>query len=99
MAYEAALLPLALSDIDEICLYYAQFYPGTAQRFLDELERGFDALAENPFMYQVSDINKSYRRFIVRDYLVFYKINEEKTQVNVYRVLHGKRDIEKTLLS
>jgi len=34
MTYEVKLLNLAESDLDEICLYLSQFYPGTPGRFI-----------------------------------------------------------------
>jgi plasmid stabilization system protein ParE len=51
MAYELQLLERAVEDIDAICRYLAQFYPGTAGRFLDSLERSLDGLTQNPYMY------------------------------------------------
>jgi addiction module RelE/StbE family toxin len=92
--YEALLLRQAVEDIDDICRYLARFYPGTTGRFLDDLERSMEGLARNPYMYAVYGNNRIYRRMIVQDYLVFYKIVRTKKLVRVYRVLHGKRNIE-----
>jgi addiction module RelE/StbE family toxin len=93
MIYEVKLLKRAVEDIDTICRYLAQFYPGTAGRFLDNLEQAMDGLAHNPYMYAGYEHNKLYRRMIVQDYLVFYRIFKTGKTVRIYRVLHGKRNI------
>jgi addiction module RelE/StbE family toxin len=92
MVYEVKLLRKAAKDIEEICQYLSQFYPGTPGRFLDELEKTLDGLAQNPYMSVEYEGNKAYRRLIVQDYLVFYKIAKPGRVVKIYRVLHGKRN-------
>jgi plasmid stabilization system protein ParE len=51
VAYEVKLLDLAERDIDEICQYLSQFYPGTPGRFLTALESDLDNISFNPNMY------------------------------------------------
>ena len=97
MAYEIRLLDLAERDLNEICLYFSQFYPGTAGKFLDTLEKDFDYLALNPKMYPKYEYNTEYRKMGTGNYLVFYKIDEENSRVNVYRILHEKRNISTIL--
>ncbi|GHV07748.1 hypothetical protein FACS189485_18480 [Spirochaetia bacterium] len=92
--YELKLLKRAAADIENICRYLSQFYPGTAGRFLDALEQSLDGLTQNPYMYAAYERNKTYHRAIVQDYLVFYKIFKSSKAIRVYRVLHGKRNIE-----
>jgi plasmid stabilization system protein ParE len=93
MAYEVTLLKRSRIDIDEICQYKSQFYPGTVDRFLDELEKGLDSIADNPFICPEYYGNKKYHRMLVQDYLVLYQIFKTAKTVRVYRILHGKRDI------
>jgi addiction module RelE/StbE family toxin len=91
--YSVKLLGQAEGDLDDICDYLSQFYPGTVGRFLEDLEQGFDNAAYNPRIYQPYEWNKEYRRIVVDDYLAFYKINDDEKCVDVYRILHGKRNI------
>jgi addiction module RelE/StbE family toxin len=93
MIYETLLLKRAVEDSDAICRYLAQFYPGTAGRFLDELEQSIEGLAHNPYRYAEYEHNRMYRRMIVQDYLVFYKIFKTHKTIRIYRVPHGKRNI------
>ena len=93
MAYEVKLLDLAEKDIDEICKYLSQFYPGTPGRFLNTLEKDFNSISLNPKMFPKYKYNKEYRKLVSGDFLVFYKIDEENHLVRIYRVLHGKRSV------
>jgi addiction module RelE/StbE family toxin len=97
VTYRVILLDRAVRDIDEICDYLSQFYPGTAGRFLEVLEKALDNAANNPRIYPVYEGNKKYRKIVVHNYLVFYMISREDRTIRVYRVLHGKRDITRTL--
>jgi plasmid stabilization system protein ParE len=93
VAYEVKLLNLAESDLDEICRYLSRFYPSTPGKFLDTLERGFENISINPNMFPKYEYNREYRKMVAGDFLVFYKTDEENNQVNIYRVLHGKRSV------
>ena len=97
MAYEVKLLSLAESDLDEICQYLAQFYPGTPGRFLDALEKDFESISLNPDMFPKYEYNREYRKLTTGDFLVFYKTDEENNVVRIYRILHGKRNISTIL--
>ena len=93
MAYKVILLDLAEKDIDEICRYLSQFYPGTPGRFLDALEKDFNSVSLNPKMFPKYEYNREYRKLVSGDFIGFYKIDEDNKIVRIYRVLHGKRSI------
>jgi len=93
MTYEVTILKRAVEDIEDICRYLAQFYPGTAGRFLTKLEKGLENLGENPSMFQKYTENMKYRRMVIQDYLAFYRVFDSAKTVRVYRILHGKMDI------
>jgi plasmid stabilization system protein ParE len=95
--YSVTLLETACDDLDGICEYLSRFYPGTVGRFLGALEESFDNAAYNPRMYRPYEWNKEYRRIVVGDYLVFYKIDDDQKRLDVYRILHGKRNIPEYL--
>lgn len=93
MAFDVKLLPRAECDINEIAAYKAQFYPSSVNHFLDALEHDLNALAENPRICPVYEYDKRFRKLVVKEHLVFYTIDEKNEHLNVYRILHGKRDI------
>ena len=97
MVYDVKLLNLAESDLDEICHYLSQFYPGTVDRFLDTIENDLNNISLNPKMFPVYEYNKEFRKAVTNNFLIFYKINEEINQVDIYRILHGKQNISSIL--
>jgi plasmid stabilization system protein ParE len=97
MKYTVRFMDLARQDYDDISEYLSGFYPGTPAKFLDELEKGTATLEDNPRAFEVYEHNPAYRRMVVMNYLVFYKIKEERKTVEVHRILHGARDIKRFL--
>jgi plasmid stabilization system protein ParE len=95
--YSVKLLGMAEDDLDEICEYLSQFYPGTVGRFLEALEESFEHIAYNPRIYQPYEWNNVYHRIVVGDYLAFYRIDDDEKRVDVYRILYGKRNIPEYL--
>jgi len=93
VAYEVKLLNLAENDLDEICGYLSQFYPGTPGRFLDALEKDFENISINPNMFPKYEYNNEFRKMVSGNFLVFYKTDEANNHVYIYRILHGKRSV------
>ena len=94
MDYKLIILKQAEKDLDEILDYKSKFYAGTADRFMDELEKRFDNIAGNPYICQKYIHDNRYLRAVVMDYLLFYRVIDKTHTVKVYRILHGKRNID-----
>jgi len=44
-------------------------------------------------MYAAYEHDSNYRKAVILyDYLVFYQVDESKSEVMIYRILHSKRD-------
>ncbi len=97
MKYEVAYTELSQDDTRAIRAWLSQFYPGTPRKFFAELKKRIVALEETPYMYPEYEDRPPYRRMVVSDYLVFYKVNEEKKRVEIHRILHAARDIRRYL--
>jgi addiction module RelE/StbE family toxin len=97
MRYKAEYIELARQDVSEIKEYLSQFYPSTPAKFLTELKQSVEALRDNPFKYPKYEDHPAYRRMVVLDYLVFYKVFEPTGIVEIHRVLHGMRNIKEHL--
>ena len=89
MTYKIKYLPLAVQDLNEIARYLSGFYPKTASRVLKELREKFTKLGDTPKMCEVYLPAPAYRRMVVDQYLVFYRVNEESKIVEIHRVLRG----------
>jgi addiction module RelE/StbE family toxin len=91
MAYKVKYLPKVDKDISSIDAYLSQFYPGTAGRLFTALEKNIRSLRDFPYM---GEQYKSYRRLIILDYQIFYRVNEEDKAIEIYRILHSSQNIE-----
>lgn len=93
MSHRVRVLKRAQTDIDEIAIYIARDAPDAAQRMLDRLFDAMDGLAELPRRGALPHDARlralGYRFLVEGEYLIFYKVL--RSEVRVYRVLHGKR--------
>jgi len=48
MNYDIRYLPLAEEDLDALAAYLLRFYPGTASRVLNEIDKRISYLREHP---------------------------------------------------
>ena len=89
MTYKIKYLPLAVQDLNEIARYLSGFYPQTASRVLKEMRDKITKLSDNPKMCEIYRLDPAYRRMVVDQYLVFYRVNDETKVVEIHRVLRG----------
>ena len=94
MNYTVVYLELAAQDVAVIRKYLSQFYLDTPVNFLTKLKRGIEGLRDNPFMYAEYADHPAYRRMVVMEYLVFYKVYDDSKTVEIHRVLHGMKNIK-----
>ena len=99
MKHQFAIRPTATRDVDAIAAYLADRNISAARRFLDNLHATLDQLAHNPLLGAVWDSSnvalRETRVWQIKgfpNYLVFYLSTADS--VEIFRVLHGARDIE-----
>ena len=90
-------LKIAKLDVFEIQSNLSRFYPTTPGKFLKTLKKSIETLSDNPLLYPVYEFNPAYRKMLVLDYLVFYKVFEERQAIEVHRILYAKRNIKEIL--
>ena len=80
----------AEADLLDGYLSYEEKQEGLGGRFLDEIERAFDRILPNPFLYQ--EVETDIRRAVAHTfpYLVFYTFDEQTVQI--LAVIHGAQD-------
>jgi plasmid stabilization system protein ParE len=75
--------------------------PVSANHLLDEIEKYENILENTPSMYSfVPDeylTTKGLKYVLVKNYMLFYTINEKEKIVTVVRFLYGRRDWENIL--
>ena len=97
MKYKIRFSPFAKKDKNEIKTYLSKFYPGTPCRFNTLLKEHIENLKDNPYIFPKYPENTDYRRLLVGNYIVFYKINEIEKQIDIYRILRATWDLPKYL--
>ena len=102
MKLRVVVYPQADRDIDECFGFIAKDRLSAAERFFDAVHALFDRLSEFPGMGSSARFRQQRLRDLrmlpiprFSSYLVFYRVASE--QVEIVRVLHAARDIERAL--
>jgi len=101
--YRVEIAQAAKGDLREINRYISVELkaPASALKLADAFADAFIDLEDMPQKYPlVRDERlaaKGYRRRGVKNYSVFYKINENTHEVDVSRILYGRRDWQNIL--
>ena len=99
MTYTIKYLPLTVTDLECILAYLSQYYESTVTDFLVLLKEKTSRLKDYPYSCQEYEDDPDYRRLIVGDYLVFYKVKEDDKSIEIHRILHGSQNIQRQLNS
>ena len=90
------ILPLAAEDIQTVTETINTESPAAARRWLDDVHRCCEKLANVPGMGVARpEIGRAVRLFPLGQYVVLYR--EEAHGVDIVRLIHGKRDPESWL--
>ena len=97
------LSEIAEEDVDSIHAYIFVENPEAADQVLEAIGESFELLARNPKIAPIRKFPSGTVRFWpVREfpnYLIFYRERSDGTGVEIVRVLHGARDLEKNFRS
>ena len=99
MAYNVRIMEKAEQDLSEIVTYFTDKLcnPKAADSFLEEFLEGKENIANNPYMYPLSNdlVLKSegyHRFFFKKNYIALYLIDDEEKEVSIMRIFYAKRD-------
>lgn len=96
-------LPVASRDMADAVNYVFETFvsPKEALDLLDALDESISRLKDFPYscrIYQpLKPLEREYRILTVKNYAVFYTVNEQEKLVEIYRVIYAKRDLDKQL--
>jgi len=96
--YNVYLSEPAEQDLDEISLYISTqlLAPTTAENMLNIFHEAMLGLSHMPKRHPLVDdvflASLGYRTMPVKNYLVFYSVNELLHDVNIERILYERRD-------
>ena len=95
--YKLLYLPSARQDMIEIVRYVSKELknPTAANSLAVELVEASEDIPEfpyaNPVYMPIRPLKHEYRKVLVKIYMIFYWIDEEKKTVVIYRVIYAKR--------
>jgi plasmid stabilization system protein ParE len=95
--YKAKYLNSARQDREAIKIHLNQYSTRAAGRLFAKIKRNMEYVKKNPYIYEAYERRPDFRRMVVEDYLVFYRVNEKDKIIEVHHILHGMIDIENTV--
>lgn len=101
MDFAVKILPPAINDIQEIYDYIALELKSTinAEHTISKIRNEIESLGSSPASFRLYPNEPWHSRGLrfmpVGNYIVFYIADEDKKEVNVLRVLYGRRDFTK----
>ena len=96
--YKVQLSNQAKNDYKGIIRYikYKLLEPNIAERYAELIKNEINTLKYNPQKFAIIDYNMikkyKFRKLIIKNYIVFYRINEDEKTVNIERILYGATD-------
>ena len=96
--YRLEYLPIARQNMIDIVRYISHDLanPSAAERLADELIEAVDRLIDFPYaapVYHLArPLKKEYRRALVKNYFIFYSVDEILKLITVARVIYAQRN-------
>jgi len=88
-------LPAAKRDLEEIINYIQSDNPDAALNLINDIDKNILQLKDFPFMGKIPEDahlqSKGYRMLIVKNYIAFYVVFEDVREIEIRRIIHGKR--------
>ena len=101
--YKLEILPIAKNDMDNIIYYISNHLqnPTAAKKIAQEFINQANSITQFPYQFSVyqpiGPLKYEYRNIKVKNFLIFYTINEKNKIITIVRVLYQKMDISKIL--
>lgn len=92
--YKVVYLPTARQQLENAVMYIAVdlFSPDTAANFADEVDAAVHKLQEMPYRFPIYHtlyaMKHEIRFFPIKNYNVYYVIDENTKTVEIWRILH-----------
>ena len=88
------LSPAAQADVEQIWAFSVDRWGrDQAEKYLLEIQRGIDGVADNPMIGRVCDeVRSGYRRHPVGSHVLFYRV--EGNMIDVVRILHKRMEVD-----
>ena len=101
--YQLEYLPIARQDMVETIRYinHDLCNPLAAEKLSEEMIEAAELLKKFPYINAVyramKPLKNEYRKLIVRNYIMFYWVDEEEKRITISRVIYARRDYDNML--
>ena len=101
--YKLEYLPLARQDMLDISQYIGRELcnPEAAWKLAEEMVEAAERLRDFPYSNAVyvpiRQLRYEYRKLLVKNYIMFYRVDEAARKITIARVVYARRDYEKLL--
>ncbi len=101
--YTLEYLPLARQDMADIARSISRelHNPDAAKKLAKEMKAAAERLPDFPhanrIILPVKPLKYEYRRLLIKNYIMFYWIDERTKTISVARVIYAKRDYQRFL--
>ena len=101
--YRLEFLPIAKQDMTDTVRYISRELcsPKVADVLADEMIEAAERLCEFPYInaihQSIKPLKKEYRKLMVKNYIIFYWVDEKEKLITIARVIYAHRDYEKML--
>ena len=101
--YRLEYLPTAKQDMVKIAQYISHELsnPTAAERLASEMIEAAEKLTDFPYSHAVyhpiRSLQQEYRSILVKNYLMFYYVNEVQKLITIAQVIYARRDYDKLL--
>ena len=99
MAYNVRIMEKAEQALSDIVTYLTDKLcnANAANSLLDEFLKEKENIADNPYMYPLSNDlvlqSEGYHRFLFKkNYIALYLIDDDKKEISIMRIFYAKRD-------
>ena len=102
-SYKVEYLSLFRKDLKETVGYITKTLkaPVAAVTLTKGLFKSIDRMAKSPYIYKIytstRPLSTEYRMMMVKNYAVFYFIDEQNKTVKIYRMLYGRRNFDQLI--
>lgn len=97
--YKLEFLPSAKKDIEEIAYYITTTLcnPTAAVSLVENILNAAENLVDMPYScplyYPLKPLKKEYRKLLVKNYMLFFYVDESNKTVTVAKVIYARRSI------
>lgn len=103
MAYKLLKTDAFQRDLDAVIRYITVSLENkiAAASLLDAIEKSYDDLVNMPLKYEACHDpylkELGYRKAVIRNYIMIYKVDSETQTVYIMRLFHGRQNYEKLI--